>query len=572
MIPRPRAISRDEFIRVFRLCKPLASWPKTIAVGNSGGPDSTALLFLIRRCLSENANVPNLPRRVVSLHVNHSLQAASENMAEQCMKNAKALSVEHHNFKIPWSTENYPELPQEGAVEDTARKARFRTLFEGMTETSATVLALGHHANDQVETALMRIIKGSTADGASGMKHCRRWGMDFGYFGSGGPMEYEGMRRWIIRPLLTFPKDRLLATCEENGLPYVTDTTNFQPEVTLRNAIRKWLANNGQQDESDKIYLNVDILKKKLDDLELGIDVSAGIAPLYPAISALALRADDVDHEVDFILSRNALRAPPSTYLITHRTLESIENPEVQRAVVLRILRYASFHPWGSLAAQVNRRANSISQIVEKIWNADPFTAQIRPFCAGGGVLWSPVVIKGDTFRFVNNTDGGADVSIRDSQNFGWLASRQNPPKYGSISKPGEMERLRVDITSRILSRIEAGFTSPLEILYDNRFLITINLSEIPSDIQKSIKNGESEIWLVPQTRWFWPKVVLKTSGKPDDVTLHTAAQSPRKLVDFPNIGANEFDRWQKIYWRPYDKEIVAPWIDVSFERPLTRL
>ncbi|KAF5349460.1 hypothetical protein D9757_012430 [Collybiopsis confluens] len=567
MVPRPRAISRDEFIRAFRLCKPLVPWPETIAIGNSGGPDSTALLFLTRRYLSENAHVPSLPRRVVSLHVNHGLQEASDDMAQRCMKTAKALGVEHHNFKIPWSSENYPGIPEEGAVEDTARKARFRMLFEGMTKTNANVLALGHHANDQVETALMRIMKGSTADGASGMKHCRRWGMNFGYFGTGGPMDYEGMRRWIIRPLLTFPKDRLLATCEEEGLPYVTDLSNFQPEVTLRNAIRKWLANNGKQDESDQVYLNVDILKKKLEDLDMGINVSAGTASLYPAISALALRADDVDHEVDFILSRNTIRAPPSTYLITHRMLQSIENPEVQRTIVLRTLRYASFHPWGSLAAQVNRRANSIFQIVEKIWNVNPLAANIRPFCAGGGVLWSPVIIKGDTFRFVNPGSG-----VHEQEKFGWLASRQNPPKHGPMAEVGDKDRLRVNITPRIVSRLEAGFSSMFEILYDNRFLITVNLSEIPSRIKEGIKNGGSEIWLVPQTRWFWPKIVMKAPGIPDELILHTAAQSPRKLVNFPNIDANEFDKWQKIYWRPYEKEVVASWIDVNFERPLTRL
>lgn len=45
--------------------------------------------------------------------------------------------------------------------------------------------------------------------------------------------------------MLTTIKDRILATCEDNKLEYITDKTNFQPHITLRNALRHALANNG---------------------------------------------------------------------------------------------------------------------------------------------------------------------------------------------------------------------------------------------------------------------------------------------------------------------------------------
>ncbi|KAJ3733969.1 hypothetical protein DFJ43DRAFT_174587 [Lentinula guzmanii] len=567
-----RPISRDEFIRAFRLCKPLVPWPETIAIGNSGGPDSTGVLFLIHRYLSENLHVPNLPRRVVSLHVDHGLQVASEDMAQRCTENAKSLGVEHHVVKVPWSKDGFPKLPTEGPLEHIARLARYRVLFDGMTKVNASVLALGHHADDQVETSLMRIMKGSTEDGAAGMKRCRRWGMNFGYFGAGGPMDYEGMGRWIIRPLLTFPKDRLLATCEENRLSYVNDETNFQPELTLRNALRHWLANDGKQNESDEHLLNVSILRKKLAAFDIDIDLSGGVGQIRSAVNALALQADDIDHEVDFILSRNALRSPPGTYLITHRSLASIENPKVQRAIVLRILRYASFHPWGSLAAQVNRRTNSLSQIVDKLWGGNPFQEQIRPFCAGGGVSWTPVAIFGDKFRFVDGGSNG-DVNLKNTESFGWLASRQNPPSHDTMSERGLVNPLRVDITSRIKPKLDSGDTSPLELLYDNRFLVTLNLATIPSDLEKNIRNPDnsSQVWLLPRTRWFWPKVVLRSQGQ-EDVVLHSAAQSPKDLLLFDHLSPNEVDQWKQIYWRPYEEEIIAPWIKVDFMRPLTTM
>ncbi|KAJ3756913.1 PP-loop family-domain-containing protein [Lentinula raphanica] len=434
-----RGISRDDFIRAFRLCKLPIPWPNTIAVGNSGGPDSTGLLFLIHRHLSENSHVPNLPRRVVSLHVNHGLQDASEEMAKRCTQYASSLGVEHHVLKISWSKDGFPELPTEGPVEHNARIARYRVLFDGMTKANASVLALGHHADDQVETSLMRIMKGSTEDGAAGMKHCRRWGMNFGHLGAGSPMNYEGMRRWIIRPLLTFPK-------------------------------------------SDEHLLNVSILREKLTRLGIGIDPSGGRSQIRSAVNALALQADDIDHKVDFILSRNALRSPPSTYLITHRSLATIEGPKVQRSIVLRILRYASFHPWGSLSAQVNRRSHSLTQIVDKLWSGNPFEAQIRPFCAGGGVSWTPVAIFGDKFRFVDKHSNG-NVNINHAESFGWLASRQNPPSHVAMTERGFVNPLRVDITPRIAEKLDAGGIAPLEILYDNRFLVTLDLTTISLDI-----------------------------------------------------------------------------------------
>lgn len=107
-----------------------------------------------------------------------------------------------------------------------------------------------------------------------------------------------------------------MATCEENKLSYVTDETNFQPELTLRNALRQWLANDGKQSEvnipniltkdsshinvilqSDKHLLNVSILRNKLAALDIDIDPSGGVGQIRSAVNALTLQADDIDHE-----------------------------------------------------------------------------------------------------------------------------------------------------------------------------------------------------------------------------------------------------------------------------------
>lgn len=205
------------------------------------------------------------PRKVLSLNIDHGLQPSSASMSERCSKIAQSIGVEHIAQKIPWADPPYPPCPSEGAAfEETARNARYHALFDCVKREDIGVLAFGHHGDDQVETSLMRLGRGSKATGAGGMRACRRWGMGLGKENSLGWQGSEGMKRWVIRPfldvgkaslrnfttlkpfVLTVPQDRILVTCEKNELEYITDATNFQPHLTLRNALRQVLANNGE--------------------------------------------------------------------------------------------------------------------------------------------------------------------------------------------------------------------------------------------------------------------------------------------------------------------------------------
>lgn len=122
-------------------------------------------------------------------------------MAEHSSKFAQRLGIEHVTSKIDWV-----QPPTTGEpLEAVARAARYRALFAGMTEKNIDTMAFGHHIDDQVETSLFRLSWGSTKSGAAGMKPCRRWGMghDRGVTSEYG---YEGMNRWIVRPLLDVSK------------------------------------------------------------------------------------------------------------------------------------------------------------------------------------------------------------------------------------------------------------------------------------------------------------------------------------------------------------------------------
>jgi len=175
-------------------------------VSNSGGPDSTCLLFLINRYIRDSTPSPSTsPAQVHSLTIDHNLQASSSAMAEKSALNAKNLDIPHTTARVPWGTDPFPPLPfKSQSFENTARTARYHLLWKWMQKEDIGAVAMGHHADDQVETALMRLGRNSTLLGGRGMLVCRRWGM-----GAREKLEwvgFQGMNKWIIRPLLEVSK------------------------------------------------------------------------------------------------------------------------------------------------------------------------------------------------------------------------------------------------------------------------------------------------------------------------------------------------------------------------------
>jgi tRNA(Ile)-lysidine synthase len=200
--------------RYVRCCSALSVPLKfASAVANSGGPDSTCLLFLTHRLLSTSKQT-GLPQSVISLTLDHDLQLSSSKMAERCAESATSMGVEHLTSVIPWSQPPFPDRPVDaGSFESIARTARYHVLFAAMSRMGAKVIAFGHHADDQVETSLMRLARGTTELGAGGMRPCRRWGMGLGRNETSlGWSGLEGMSRWILRPLIEFSKVSLFSS------------------------------------------------------------------------------------------------------------------------------------------------------------------------------------------------------------------------------------------------------------------------------------------------------------------------------------------------------------------------
>ncbi len=184
-----------------------AHWP--LAVGFSGGADSTALLA---------ACALRWPGQVVAFHVHHGLQAAADDFELHCRKVCERLGVTLvvHRVDARHARGDSPE--------DAARRARYEA-FAAMARTQGTgaaikSVALGHHADDQVETLLLALSRGAGLPGLASMPaHSQRLGMD------------------IYRPLLAVPGADVREWLAGRDLPWIEDPTNGDARYT-RNRIR----------------------------------------------------------------------------------------------------------------------------------------------------------------------------------------------------------------------------------------------------------------------------------------------------------------------------------------------
>jgi tRNA(Ile)-lysidine synthase len=215
----------------------------------------------------------------------------------------------------------------------------------------------------------------------------------------------------------------------------------------------------------------------------------------------------------------------------------------VQLAMVLRILRYISPHPWGSTRAQAGRRRDSLQRIVQRVWDPNPASKTRARFEAGANVSWTP-------FRIC--VDGRLkQEQPRPGERFGWLASRALPPR------PCQLECDR-DISARLAA---SSSKQSAEVLYDNRFLVTFRLGEIPAGdpVMVSVEEGSGRVLIVPGGRWFWPQVIWRREGR-EDVTL---AQISEPELDWyqPSLGVRR--NYSKRLHSLAEEVECPPWEDI---------
>jgi tRNA(Ile)-lysidine synthase len=188
-----------------------------LVVGVSGGPDSVCLLHLLTG-LQEG-----LGTSLHVAHLNHMLRGEeSDDDAEYVVRMAGGLGL---SITVERSEVRNYRAKHHLSLEDAARRLRYQ-FFAGVADrVGADAVAVGHTADDQIETVLMRLIRGTGAKGLQGMQPATRW-HDVGE---------EGLR--VVRPLLRVRREGTEAYCREHGLDPRRDSSNLLPD-RLRNRVR----------------------------------------------------------------------------------------------------------------------------------------------------------------------------------------------------------------------------------------------------------------------------------------------------------------------------------------------
>jgi len=200
-------------VRSFVLREKLIEPGDRIVVAVSGGPDSVALLHVLKELSRE------MDLSLVAAHVNHGLRGEESDREEEGVRSLA------DSWGIPFvrHSPDVAAFAREAGVglQEAARIKRYEWLEAVARERGCDRIAVGHHADDQAETVLMRILRGTGADGLSGIPARRTLN---------GRVE-------LIRPLMRIHKKELLDHCASHGLPYFIDSSNLDRKY-FRNRIR----------------------------------------------------------------------------------------------------------------------------------------------------------------------------------------------------------------------------------------------------------------------------------------------------------------------------------------------
>ena len=180
-----------------------------IVLGVSGGPDSIAMLDILRQLKSE------MEFEIYVVHINHSIRGEDADEDEEYVKNyCRKYEIECFTKKI-----DVPTIARTEKIgtEEAGRKVRYEYFEEILKETGSNKIAIAHNKNDNVETIIMHLLRGSGISGLKGIEPIRE--------------------NKFIKPLIECDRQEIEKYCEENNVQPRIDKTNFENECT-RNKIR----------------------------------------------------------------------------------------------------------------------------------------------------------------------------------------------------------------------------------------------------------------------------------------------------------------------------------------------
>lgn len=288
-----------------------------VLIGLSGGPDSVFLLYLL------NKYSKKLKISLGALHINHLLRGKDADKDEKfCKELCKRLSVKFYSVKKNIKAVSKKEKI---SIEEAGRKIRYNEYEKVLVKEGCTKIATAHNADENAETVLLNLIKGSGLKGLSGI---------------------PPLRDNIIRPLLALTKKEILDCLGHYKLKYRTDLTNLKDDAE-RNFLRNQV---------------IPLIKKRLN----------------PSLSNTLLNSSDIFRNINSLIKKNtdeaygSLVTEKENYLsIALSELNKIEDgykSEILRHIFLKEFDIQiSFDDCRKILSLSNKQTGKSIQIFEKI-------------------------------------------------------------------------------------------------------------------------------------------------------------------------------------------------------------
>lgn len=190
-----------------------------VAIGLSGGPDSVALLHYLINYLKVN----EIDAEITALHYNHNWNPELDDADQAlcwyiCNRTDTKFIVEKNETGLTSETDS--------------RNLRYDFFKRKCKEINAKILFLGHHQDDNIETILFRLFRGTGSAGLCGIPGSRP------LFGAGADCGIDVPGCSISRPFLNYPKSEIYEYCRVHNIPYREDPTNYETVKAKRNQIR----------------------------------------------------------------------------------------------------------------------------------------------------------------------------------------------------------------------------------------------------------------------------------------------------------------------------------------------
>lgn len=286
------SFDRKSLLRKLSRLADLAGQPSRLVVGFSGGLDSTALLHALAS-LPENDGTP-----VLAVYVDHGLHDDSVKWGEHCAAVAQQLGVDYQNVAVRVSADSGQGL--EGA----ARLARYDA-FREIVRPGDWLLS-AHHKDDQAETLMLNLLRGSGPAGLAGIGEVQP-------FSDG----------WLVRPLLSFARTELQAYTEAHDLTWIDDPSNedrqfdrnFLRHEVLSKLEMRWPEASSRLRQSALLAGEAASLLDQLADSDLQ---SLGERPDRLSVSGLRnLSSARQRNLLRYVVRELGLPAPPSRQLMS---------------------------------------------------------------------------------------------------------------------------------------------------------------------------------------------------------------------------------------------------------------